>query len=139
MDEKKEFEKIMTEATKIALASSVDNVPNVRILNFIYSKNEKILYFQSKQGDQKEREFKENNIVSFTTIPENGLAYVRVIGAIVNKSKKTIFDVKETFIEKMSFYKEFIEQNGDTMDLYEVHFSKVMFFPDPDRFVQMEL
>ena len=139
MDEKKEFEKIMTEATKIALASSVDNVPNVRILNFIYSKNEKILYFQSKLGDQKEREFKENNIVSFTTIPEKGLAYVRVIGAIVNKSKKTIFDVKETFIEKMSFYKEFIEQNGDTMDLYEVHFSKVMFFPDPDKFAQIEL
>ena len=139
MDEKKEFEKIMAEATKIALASSVDNVPNVRILNFIYSKNEKILYFQSKRGDQKEREFKENNIVSFTTIPENGLAYVRVIGAIVNKSKKTIFDVKDTFVEKMSFYKEFIEQNGDTMDLYEVHFSKVMFFPDPDRFVQIEL
>ena len=139
MDEKKEFEKIMTEATKIALASSVDNVPNVRILNFIYSKNEKILYFQSKRGDQKEREFKENNIVSFTTIPENGLAYVRVIGAIVNKSKKTIFDVKDTFVEKMSFYKEFIEQNGDTMDLYEVHFSKVMFFPDPDKFAQIEL
>ena len=139
MDEKKEFEKIMAEATKIALASSVDNVPNVRILNFIYLKNEKILYFQSKQGDQKEREFKENNIVSFTTIPENGLAYVRVIGAIVNKSKKTIFDVKETFIKKMSFYKEFIEQNSDTMDLYEIHFSKIMFFPDPDRFMQIEL
>jgi uncharacterized pyridoxamine 5'-phosphate oxidase family protein len=139
MDKKKEFEKIMAEATKIALASSVDNVPNVRILNFIYSKNEKILYFQSKQGDYKEKEFIKNNIVSFTTIPENGLAYVRVIGAIVDKSKKTIFDVQDAFIEKMSFYKEFIEQNGDTMDLYEVHLSKVMFFPDPDRFVQIEL
>ena len=57
MDEKKEFEKIMAEATTIALASSVDNVPNVRILNFIYSENEKTLYFQSKQGDQKENEF----------------------------------------------------------------------------------
>ena len=102
----------------------------LKVVEQVYSKNEKILYFQSKQGDQKEKEFIKNNIVSFTTIPENGLAYVRVIGAIVNKSKKTIFDVKDTFIEKMSFYKEFIEQNGDTMDLYEVRFSKTQLYPD---------
>ena len=139
MDKRKEFEKIMAEATTMAFATSVDNIPNVRILNFIYSSDEKILYFQSKKGDQKEKEFTKNNIVAFTTIPTNGLSYVRVYDTIVKKSEKTIFDVKDTFSEKMPFYKEFIEQNGNTMDLYEIHLSKILFFPNPDEYEIMEL
>ena len=39
----------------------------------------------------------------------------------------------------MPFYKNFIEQNGNTMDLYEIHFTKVMFFPDPDKFEEINL
>jgi len=139
MDVKKSFEKTMAEATTLALATSVDNIPNVRILNFVYSTNDKTLYFQSKKGDQKEKEFEENPNVAFTTIPANGLAYVRVNNTIVKKSEKTISDVKDLFVEKMPFYKEFIEQNGNTMDLYEIHFSTAMVFSDPDRFEQIEL
>ena len=139
MDLINEFEKIMAEATTMALATSVEDIPNVRILNFIYSADEKLLYFQSKIGDQKEKEFIKNNNVAFTTIPTNGLAYVRVNNGIVKKSGKTIFDVKDAFAKKMPFYKNFIEQNGSTMDLYEIHFTKVMFFPDPDRFEEINL
>ena len=139
MDKMKEFEKIMEEATTMAFATSVDNIPNVRILNFIYSKDEKILYFQSKKGDKKQKEFAKNNIVAFTTIPKNGLSYVRVSDTIVKKSVKTIFDVKNKFSEKMPFYKEFIEKNGDTIDLYEVHLSKVYLYPNPDEYEIIEL
>jgi uncharacterized pyridoxamine 5'-phosphate oxidase family protein len=91
----------MAEATTMALAISVSDIPNVRILNFVYSSDEKILYFQSEKGDRKE--FTKNNTVAFTTIPTNGLAYVRANGIFVKKSKKTIFDVKETFAEKNAF------------------------------------
>ena len=139
MDLRKEFEKLMTKSTTMALATSVDNMPNVRILNFVYIIEEKLLYFQSKKGDKKENEFIKNNIVAFTTIPKDSLAYVRVNDAIVNKSLKTIFDVKEKFVEKMPFYKDFIEENGNTMDLYELKFSKIMFFPDPDRFEELNI
>ena len=139
MEKIKKFEKIMAEATTMAFATSVDNVPNVRILNFIYSKDEKMLYFQSKKGDRKEKEFTKNNIIAFTTIPENGLSYVRVSDTIVKKSIKTIYDVKNTFSEKMPFYKDFIENNGDTMDLYEVHLSKVFLYLNPDEYEIIEL
>ena len=105
MDLKNEFEKIMAEATTMALATSVEDIPNVRILNFIYSADEKLLYFQSKIGDQKEKEFIKNNNVAFTTIPINGLAYVRVNNGIVKKSGKTIFDVKDAFAKKYRFTK----------------------------------
>ena len=139
MDIRKEFEKTMTNTTTMALATSVDNIPNVRILNFVYIIEEKLLYFQSKKGDKKENEFIKNKFVAFTTIPKDDLAYVRVNGAIVKKSLKTIFDVKEKFVEKMPFYKDFIEKNGNTMDLYELQFSKITFFPDPDRFEELNI
>ena len=139
MDLKKEFEKIMAESTTIALATSVGDIPNVRILNFIYSADEKILYFQSEKGSQKEKEFIKNNNVAFTTIPSNDVVYVRVNEAIVKKSEKTIFDVQDAFAEKMPFYKDFIRQNGNTMDLYEIRLLKIMFFPNADEYEKIEL
>ena len=36
MDIKSEFLRIMAEQTEIALATSVNNVPNVRIVNFYF-------------------------------------------------------------------------------------------------------
>ena len=36
MDAKKEFLKIMSEQKEIALATSVNDIPNVRIVNFIF-------------------------------------------------------------------------------------------------------
>lgn len=139
MDLKKEFEKIMAESTTIALATSVGDIPNVRILNFIYSADEKTLYFQSEKGSQKEKEFIKNNNVAFTTIPSNDVVYVRVNEAIVKKSEKTIFDVQDAFAEKMPFYKDFIRQNGNTMDLYEIRLLKIMFFPNADEYEKIEL
>lgn len=44
MNVKTEFLKIMAEQTEIALATSVDNIPNVRIVNFYFEPAENILY-----------------------------------------------------------------------------------------------
>jgi uncharacterized pyridoxamine 5'-phosphate oxidase family protein len=106
MDGRKEFEKIMGKEDRIALASSVEDIPNVRILNFVYLADEKILYFVSDKGDPKGKEFAKNKNVAFTTIPTRGLAHIRVHHAIVKKSKKSIFDVKVIFISKMPFTKK---------------------------------
>jgi len=40
MNIKTEFLKIMAEQTEIALATSVNNVPNVRIVNYYFDSNE---------------------------------------------------------------------------------------------------
>lgn len=47
MDVKKEFLKIMSEQKEIALATSVNNIPNVRIVNFVFDSTNNILYFSS--------------------------------------------------------------------------------------------
>lgn len=139
MESRELFEKIMESGTDMAFATSVDNVPNVRILNYIYLKNEKIMYFQSFKGSPKEKEFELNNRIAFTTIPQDGVSYIRVNNAIVKKSTKTIFELQNIFIEKMPYYKGIIEHNGGSMNIYEVHFSIVEVWPNPDKFEQLQL
>ncbi|OAM89294.1 pyridoxamine 5'-phosphate oxidase family protein [Termitidicoccus mucosus] len=139
MNAKKELEKIMSGTERIALASSVDNIPNVRILNFVYLEREKILYFASTKGDPKEKEFLKNNKVALTTIPSRGLSHVRIHDAVVERSKRSIWDLKNEFVAKMPWYNENIERNGDTLNLYEVHFSRLMLLAGPDRSLQIEL
>ena len=53
MDIKAEFLRIMAEQTEIALATSVNNVPNVRIVNFYFEPTENILFFSSFKGNDK--------------------------------------------------------------------------------------
>jgi uncharacterized pyridoxamine 5'-phosphate oxidase family protein len=139
MDGKKEFEKIMGKAERVALASAVDNIPNVRIVNFVFSASEKVLYFASTKGDAKEAEFSKNSSVAFTTIPARGLAHVRVHRASVTKSKKSIFDAADIFIAKMPWYRENIERNGSGMDLYEVRFTLATVLAGPDKAFQVDL
>lgn len=121
----KEFEKIMLEQNEIALATAVGNIPNVRIVNFYFDERKKsILYFSSFSDNEKIREFTENPIVAFTTIPNGSTKHVRVQKAKIQKSTFTIFDLKEEFSTKIPEYSEIIEQAGSQLDLFEIHFSE---------------
>ena len=128
MDFLKEFNRMMDEAVNIALATSVENIPNVRIVNFYYNpQNKGVVYFSSFRGLPKTVEFSQNNKVAFTTVPtaptENS-EHVRVINATVKKSDLTIYDLKEEFVKKMPSYEELIAQAGDMFDIYEIHFKE---------------
>ncbi len=64
-----EFNRIMLSQKELALATSVDNIPNVRIVNFYYNISKKgVVYFSTFSGNPKIEEFAKNNIVAFTTI-----------------------------------------------------------------------
>jgi uncharacterized pyridoxamine 5'-phosphate oxidase family protein len=139
MDGKREFEKIMEKTERIALASAVGNIPNVRIVNFVFSSPEKVLYFASTKGDPKEAEFSKNDNVAFTTIPARGLAHVRVHHATISRSQKSVFDAADMFIAKMPWYKENLERNGSEMNLYEIRFSVATVLAGPDRAFQVTL
>jgi len=132
----KELEKIMLEQNEIALATSVGDVPNVRIVNFYFDEKKKgILYFSSFRDNQKIKEFTENSIVAFTTIPKDSTKHIRVQKAKVAKSKLTIFDLQEEFSKKIPEYSEIIQQAGSQLDLFEVHFSEATVILD---FMQVE-
>ncbi|WP_347103876.1 pyridoxamine 5'-phosphate oxidase family protein [Streptococcus anginosus] len=138
MNTKTEFLKIMAEQTEIALATSVNNVPNVRIVNFYFEPAENILYFSSFKGNGKIKEIKSNPYVAFTTIPHSGNEHVKAKG-IVQKSSKTIFDIAEQFIAKIPDYKDTIEYAGKSLILFEVRFDTAIVTKDLDTIKTLQL
>jgi len=138
MNIKTEFLKIMAEQTEIALATSVDNIPNVRIVNFYFEPAENILYFSSFKGNDKIKEINSNPYVAFTTIPHSGNEHVKAKG-MAKKSSKTIFDVAEQFIAKIPGYKDTIEYGGESLILFEVKFETVIVTKDLNTIKTLEL
>ena len=138
MNIKTEFLKIMAEQTEIALATSVDNIPNVRIVNFYFEPAENILYFSSFKGNDKIKEINSNPYVAFTTIPHSGNEHVKAKG-MAKKSSKTIFDVAEQFIAKIPGYKDTIEHGGESLILFEVRFETVIVTKDLNTIKTLEL
>ena len=138
MNIKTEFLKIMAEQTEIALATSVDNIPNVRIVNFYFEPAENILYFSSFEGNDKIKEINSNPYVAFTTIPHSGNEHVKAKG-MAKKSSKTIFDVAEQFIAKIPGYKDTIEYGGESLILFEVRFDTAIVTKDLNTIKKLEL
>jgi hypothetical protein len=128
----------MAEQTEIALATSVDNIPNVRIVNFYFDPAENILYFSSFEGNDKIKEMNSNPYVAFTTIPHSGNEHVKAKG-MAKKSSKTIFDVAEQFIAKIPGYKDTIEYAGESLILFEVRFDTAIVTKDLNTIKKLEL
>ena len=124
MDIKKEFETIMKDQAQIALATSVNDIPNVRITNFFYCGDSKALFFGSAKNSKKIEEFASNSHVAFTTVPKNESKYVRSHGT-VRKSEKTVYDVKESFVAKNPKMEFIIDNFGANLDLFEIPLSEV--------------
>jgi uncharacterized pyridoxamine 5'-phosphate oxidase family protein len=121
---KEAFSTIMNEQEEIALATSVGEQPNVRIVNFFYDENKKCLFFSTFKGNNKIAEFNANARVAFTTIPKNDTSHVRVRHGLVKQSTQTVYDVADQWIQKIPSYAENIKQAGAMLDLYEVHFTE---------------
>ena len=138
MNTKAEFLKIMSEQTEIALATSVNNVPNVRIVNFYFDPEDNVLYFSSFKENDKVKEIKVNPHVAFTTIPHSGNEHVKAKG-IVQKSSKTIFDVADQFIVKVPNYKNTIEYAGESLVLFEIKFDTAVVTKDLSSIETLEL
>lgn len=130
------FKRIMDETNKIALATSVNNIPNVRVVNFCdIPENKGVIYFASFRGNPKTLEVSQNNIVAFTTIPVSEVSseHIRVKNATVKKSDLTIYDLKDEFIKKQPSYEETIAQAGEMLDVYEISFKEASVILDLGR------
>ena len=124
-----EFLRIMAEQTEMALATSVNNVPNVRIVNFYFDPSENILYFSSFKDNDKVKEIEENPSITFTTIPHTGNQHVKAKG-LAKRSSKTVVDMAEHFIAKVPDYKKTIDYAGESLILFEVRFDTAIVTKD---------
>ena len=129
MNTKQEFLSIMAQQPQIALATIIDQVPNVRILNFYYDPKKQILYFATMKGEDKIKEMSLNPHVAFTTIPHSGYRHVKARG-IVRQSQQSIFDLADCLIAKIPSYQESIEIAAPDLVLYEVSFDSAIVAKD---------
>lgn len=121
------FKKIMSQQTTMALATSVKDQPNVRIVNFVYDEVKKCVYFSTFKGNEKIQEIEKNPTIAFTTVPEeNGTEHVRVHFGKARKSQLTIYDLAVAFSKKIPGYDQNIVEAGEMLDLYEIHFDEVI-------------
>ena len=122
MDTLKEFQRIMTTQTDLALSTiGTDGNPNVRIVNYYFNSKNNIIYFATFKDNKKVQEIDQNLNVAFTTIPKNGNEHIKARGIAV-RSKQTVFDLADCFCNKIPDYKNTIEHAGNLLLLYEIHF-----------------
>ena len=126
MEAKKEFLRMINECEEIALATSIHDFPNVRIVNYYYNEKNNVMYFATYTGREKISEFWKNNNVSFTTIPMNRgkREHIRARGH-VRESKKSILDLRTEFSNKMADFAEIIDKYSNDLKVYEIRFSEV--------------
>ena len=126
MEAKKEFLRMINECVEIALATSIHDFPNVRIVNYYYDEKNNVMYFATYTGREKISEFWKNNNVSFTTIPMNRgkREHIRARGH-VRESEKSILDLREEFSNKMADFGEIIDKYSNDLKVYEIRFSEV--------------
>ena len=126
MEAKKEFLRMINECVEIALATSIHDFPNVRIVNYYYDEKNNVMYFATYTGREKISEFWKNNNISFTTIPMNRgkREHIRARGH-VRESEKSILDLREEFSNKMADFGEIIDKYSKDLKVYEIKFSEV--------------
>ncbi|MCY7008385.1 pyridoxamine 5'-phosphate oxidase family protein [Fusobacterium simiae] len=126
MEAKKEFLRMINECDEIALATSIHDFPNVRIVNYYYDEKNNVMYFATYTGREKISEFWKNNNVSFTTIPVNKgkREHIRARGH-VRESEKSIIDLRDEFSNKMADFAEIIDKYSKELKVYEIKFSEV--------------
>ena len=114
------FERMMREHCEIALATTTDGLPHVRIVNFYYAPGEYRIYFATFKDNEKVIELAANPNIAFTTVPHNDTnEHVRAHGCAV-KSALSIYDIADTFTAKCPHYQEIIDNAGDDLILYEI-------------------
>ena len=120
MNMRDEFERIMREHREIALATTTDGLPHVRIVNFYYAPAERCVYFATFKDNEKVVELAANPNIAFTTVPHNDTnEHVRVSGCAV-KSAHTVYDLAALFAAKIPRYQETIDAVGGDLILYEI-------------------
>ena len=139
MNLRDEFERIMREQREIALATTTDGLPHVRIVNFYYAPEEHCVYFATFKDNEKVVEIAANPNIAFTTVPHNGTnEHVRASGRAV-KSVRTVYDLAALFAAKIPRYQETIDAVGDDLILYEISLDTAVVTIDMEHIERIRL
>ena len=139
MNMRDEFERMMREQREIALATTTDGLPHVRIVNFYYAPEEHRIYFATFKDNEKVVELAANPNIAFTTVPHNdSTEHIRASGRAV-KSAHTVYDLAPLFAAKIPRYQETIDAVGDDLILYEIAFDMAVVTVDIEHIERIRL
>ncbi len=122
MSTKEVFQDIMIKSDTIALATSVDNRPSVRVISYIFDDNK--IYFTSFRGRPKNSQIEVNEVVAFTTEVVGEGKCVRVTDAICKISETPLQDMRAKFVSRHPGFEIGFEKAIDMMELFEISFDK---------------
>jgi uncharacterized pyridoxamine 5'-phosphate oxidase family protein len=134
MNYTQEFNNIVQETSTLALATSVDGIPNVRIVNFGYDTSKPgVIYFSSTRTSPKLSEFAQNSRVAFTTVPAESHTHVRSNNSLVQKSALYIDEIKDLFLAQIPGFDVTLSVLGSQMDIYEIHIKEATVILGPGK------
>ncbi len=127
MDAKAAFDQVMQKGVNIALATSVNCLPNVRVVTFAYDQQQpKTVYFTAFPGNKKIEEFEHNEKVCFVSLPEGAQNDLQVrCQGIVRRSTRPLAEITPIIVAKMPDYQGLLDQAGDILLAYEIVFEEV--------------
>ncbi len=126
MEPKEQLAEVMKNTSLIALASSVEDLPNVRILDIFFDEKQNVVVFPTSALSPKVKEFEANDTVAFTTIPQGPGPVVRVQNATGSKSDWAIDEIKDTLIAHRPGFEMMLKGFGENVVVYEVSFTKAL-------------
>ncbi len=108
-------------ANKVAYATSLQDVPNLRIVNFVWDETTPgILYFASVRDSQGVQEFLASKRIAFSTVPETGNAHVASNHATGQKSQRTLAQMQAQFLAQVPGFDHVLDLIGAKLALYEI-------------------
>ena len=121
-----QFEQVMVQSVNMALATSVEGRPNVRIVTFAYDPAQPgKVFFTTFKGNQKTVEFAQNPQLACMPLPEGPEAEVQVrIFGRVQPSTLRLDEVVAIIERKYPGNAQTILEGGDMMEVYEVCFDE---------------
>lgn len=127
MNPREAFDQIMQNTVNMALATSTDDRPNLRVVTFGWdAANPKTVYFTTFKGNQKTREFAQNPHVALLPLPEDAdaPAQVRIFGK-VRPAGKSLEEIAPWILAKMPSFSETMKAAGPMLEVYEVNYDEV--------------
>ncbi|WNS44157.1 pyridoxamine 5'-phosphate oxidase family protein [Paenibacillus sp. MMS20-IR301] len=127
MDYVQGFKEIMEVSGHLALATSADNKPNVRVMSHFYDADQGIVYVSTFKQSPKTAEFAANDKIAFTTLPEAATGrLVRVTDATVKKSEHSVYDLEAGFTKNNPSFAFTLKEAGPMFEVYEFHFNEAI-------------
>ncbi len=123
---KEAFQEALAAAPFIALASSVDDQPNVRLIDTYYDADKNMLLFPTSRKTPKVAEFAKNEKVAFTTLPNPSGAIIRVQKAHVKETDISLDEIKDALIAKRGGFEHLLGMLSQDPVVYQICFDEAL-------------